>query len=936
MSFDNRIFGEVKGACSLVDYIEARSSGKMVKSGSTTFINPAPCCSHNDCFNVDEKKNSWKCYSCGAPTSLKAGDVFHFAEMVLGMGKAEALKDVADFAGVRLPEKEKPSAGMAPEPPREKSRAEYIAERCVADVKPAVDWLVEERGIDPEVAAAAALKKSVGFNDWRSPTIAAGEKMHGGPACAFIVRTLNPGHVMAVDLRYLDPALNGGVKTQTQGEKYGYGWTSDIKRLRAAETVYFVESAINALSVESARMPGRAAAFAVRGTGNVANIPLEWMRGKQAIIVPDNDAPGEDGYCAGLKAAWALHERLTRMDIAALLVDVSEWDEGADANDILKAEGPEALRQAMWRLEPWAIPGHWGKGPENDLLAGRVSKRRVYLPFHHDVAYWKYRVKPEFTQFVAKTEKSDDENNPAPKITMAELCGFRIASVSRVAIQGATATMTGDEDTMPKTLFSVSVQTARHGAQLIRKVVDDERLHNIDVWKKFGPVWDQSKFLRLVNIWENAAHIGARNAANFVGLCWREGRLVVNEGPDCYFQNPEQQCPYHNMTFPRGSNGDARRVIEAFSATFGKSAAAILLTWSLGGHLKAFLGFWPHLMLQARKGMGKSTLIKKLERAISFTMFSGQSLQTEFRLLTSVSHTSHPVGWEELSARRQDVIDKAVAILQENYQYTLNRRGSDMLEFMLSAPVLLAGEDVPVKSLIGKIVRASLKEKGALIPEDLPRFPVREWLEFLAELSPAQVRGLFDQCREACMRVSRASGEDDGANRMATNYAAVMTAWRLLCEFAGLDAKGGSFLSDLVSEMNAHISQTSADRQPWVWIMETIAGELAHGHYEGPWKIDDYRVGGEEHPCLFIRTSDVMHHLSRTTALREFWNSLPVKSDRVFKQQMEEAGVILGEAEKTIGSKRYSRMAAVSLEKLDGFGVDVHRPEQKGMGDESR
>ena len=44
--------------------------------------------------------------------------------------------------------------------------------------------------------------------------------------------------------------------------------------------------------------------------------------------------------------------------------------------------------------------------------------------------------------------------------------------------------------------------------------------------------------------------------------------------------------------------------------------------------------------------------------------------QTEYRLLTSISHTSHPVGWEELSARRQDVIDKAVAMLQENYQYT--------------------------------------------------------------------------------------------------------------------------------------------------------------------------------------------------------------------------------------------------------------------------
>ncbi|MGC8059585.1 hypothetical protein ACP3WF_24110, partial [Salmonella enterica] len=81
---------------------------------------------------------------------------------------------------------------------------------------------------------------------------------------------------------------------------------------------------------------------------------------------------------------------------------------------------------------------------------------------------------------------------------------------------------------------------------------------------------------------------------------------------------------------------------------------------------------------------GKSTLIKRLERAIGMTMLSGQSLTTEFRLLTSISHTSHPIGWEELSARRQEVIDKAVGMLQENYQYTVTRRGAEMTEYLLS------------------------------------------------------------------------------------------------------------------------------------------------------------------------------------------------------------------------------------------------------------
>ena len=93
-------------------------------------------------------------------------------------------------------------------------------------------------------------------------------------------------------------------------------------------------------------------------------------------------------------------------------------------------------------------------------------------------------------------------------------------------------------------------------------------------------------------------------------------------------------------------------------------------------------------------------------------------------LRASISATTHPVGWEEISARKQQVIDAAVALLQESYQYTVTRRGSEMTEYMLCAPVLMAGEDVPVVSLTGKIVRASLRVKGELIPDDLPRFPV--------------------------------------------------------------------------------------------------------------------------------------------------------------------------------------------------------------------
>jgi hypothetical protein len=882
-------------------------------------------------LGISKDGRSWCDYSAGDDARGSCIDLVCYVRSV---EVSEAIKILHEYTGLPLSKPE--GSGEK----RERSRAEYIADRCLTKTEQAVEYLTG-RGIDKEVIERAIKKGAVGFNDWTSDKIPEGEPGHGGPAAAFIVRSLNPGHVMAVDLRYLNPELNGNVKTQCQGDKDGYGWTSDIRRLMNAKTIYVCESPINALSIECCDIGG-SAAYATRGTANVDLIDWSWMRGKRVVICMDNDAPlpathkdgkpnPRAGERPGLLAAWKLHERLTSLDIAAMLIDQSDWKDEDDEpindlNDYLQEHGKEGLRRALWKLEPWIIQGQPGK-VEDDF-----GKQRVYLPYHDNTKYWRYRVREDFTSYIADVKKDDQGEE---SFIWKDLAGFRVASISRVTIAGATSTMSGDPDTQPRTLFAVSVQTPRHGAQLMRRVVEDDKLHNVDTWKKFGPVFDQSNFLRMVNILERAADIGARHAANFVGLCYRDGKLIVNEGPDCYFTNPEQQCPYFNLTFPSGIASDALKVIEAYQSTFKRNAALLPLIWALGGHLKVLLGFWPHMMLQADKGQGKSTLIKRLERSVGFTMFSGQSLQTEFRLLTSISHTSHPVGWEELSARRQDIIDKAVGLLQENYQYTVNRRGADMTEFLIAAPVMLAGEDVPVRSLIGKIVRTELTgKKGPLMPDDLPRFPVRQWLEFLSELKRSQVLSVYDKLRDHCIKSSLATGADEGALRMASNYAALMTCWRYLCEFAGIDVNHGDFPRDLIAEMNSHIKETSADREPWVWILETALSEIARREFKYPFKWDYV----EQQPCLLVRTSYIMDHLSNTPALREKWNGLPVKSDRVFKKQLQQAGVLISdqqgkviELERTIGHSRVAHLVALSLQKLEEYGLHATPTTDAGL-----
>jgi hypothetical protein len=74
-----------------------------------------------------------------------------------------------------------------------------------------------------------------------------------------------------------------------------------------------------------------------------------------------------------------------------------------------------------------------------------------------------------------------------------------------------------------------------------------------------------------------ASGLGARNAANFVRLAWRDGALTVNEGLVCYFTDAEKHCPYHNLTFPSGTSSGARRVIIAYQQTFCESAATVPL-----------------------------------------------------------------------------------------------------------------------------------------------------------------------------------------------------------------------------------------------------------------------------------------------------------------------------------------------------------------------
>src|SRR3546814_6486154 len=146
----------------------------------------------------------------------------------------------------------------------------------------------------------------------------------------------------------------------------------------------------------------------------MAHIDWSWLVGKRALIALDHtDAVNErTGQRPGLAAAWQLSELLTAQDISSMLVDMQEWEEGEDINDVLKRHGADELTRRLKVLEPWLIPGMPG-----DLSERSKGTRRVFLPGHDFGVYWRYRVKEDF-----RSEEHTSELQSLMRISYAVFC----------------------------------------------------------------------------------------------------------------------------------------------------------------------------------------------------------------------------------------------------------------------------------------------------------------------------------------------------------------------------------------------------------------------------------------------------------------------------------------------------------------------------------
>ena len=150
MRYGNEIIEEVRDRNDIVDVISAYVSLK--KKGSSYF---GLCPFHNEkspSFSVSREKQMYYCFGCG-----QGGDVYHFLQEYNRLTFGEALKELADRAGIVLPEEE-----LSPEERRQedarvilknmnKDAAVYFHALLMSKRGERARAYLEERGISREM-----------------------------------------------------------------------------------------------------------------------------------------------------------------------------------------------------------------------------------------------------------------------------------------------------------------------------------------------------------------------------------------------------------------------------------------------------------------------------------------------------------------------------------------------------------------------------------------------------------------------------------------------------------------------------------------------------------------------------------------------------------------------------------------------------------------
>jgi DNA primase len=351
----DEIVEEVRARADLVEIVSEHTT---LKRTGRTFRGPCPLHGgKGPNFSVDPAKNLFKCFVCG-----EGGDVFGFPMKMLGMDFPDAIRWVAERAGVEIPEpeaepRENPNRPLYEavafaaafyrdrlEDPEGEEAREYLEGRGIGEAhreRFGLGWAPEgwrhlleaagRHGISEEVLLELGLVKRPEregrepYDAFRGRVIFPIEDL-GGRVVAF------GGRIVGSHEEHVPKYINSSDSPiYHKGEiLYGLGWSRGA--IRRDRTALVVEGYMDYLSLAAAGVENVVAPLGTAMTERQAELVSRYA--ERAILLYDSDQ-------AGLRATFRSADALLR---AAVEVLVATLPEGEDPDSVVRGGGAAALR----------------------------------------------------------------------------------------------------------------------------------------------------------------------------------------------------------------------------------------------------------------------------------------------------------------------------------------------------------------------------------------------------------------------------------------------------------------------------------------------------------------------------------------------------------------------------------------------------------------
>jgi len=363
LSDDLTVFKEeVKSRVDIVDVI-----GEFVDLKRKGVSNLGLCPFHNEktpSFNVNREGQFYHCFGCG-----KGGDVISFLMDITGMSFMEALEQLAERTGLKMPERQAQDPSLRAETDRisaaNLAAAEYFHKTLYSDEGKACMEYLTGRGLSPETIrdfrlgyAPPGSEGLIAFASKKSVTVdaldAAGiikKSMYGkAPYSRFGGRVIFP--IIDQTARIIG---FGGRILEGEGAKYVnspetpvyhksrvlFGIYQAKNAIKSERTAMVVEGYMDVISLHQAGITNVIAASGTSFTIEQARI-LSRMSRKVILLFDSDDA--------GLSAAVRGADNLL---IADLDIGVVVLPDGHDPDSLVQERGADGFREYLDAVDLW-------------------------------------------------------------------------------------------------------------------------------------------------------------------------------------------------------------------------------------------------------------------------------------------------------------------------------------------------------------------------------------------------------------------------------------------------------------------------------------------------------------------------------------------------------------------------------------------------------